>query len=234
MSGYAVYLNFQFMNLCVKAEPAALLPVTVVIDGESKDIEEVADVALPNKNQFVIIPKESSYLFPICKALSQAHPEFEIERKNEDSSVSSNNEETASSGDDEDNEVIYCTMPPINKDRRDTCMDFVKTVSDEAKAKIEVTYTTYTARITAKMAGESAESIEEATNELDDIHKQHTDICKEYRENIEKEIEGAYQKYVTEQEEKEKTAQEQMAARGENAGSSMRMEDSERDNGSDA
>ena len=42
LTGYVAMLNFKFLNLCVKAEEASLLPVTVNVDGASKKLEEVA------------------------------------------------------------------------------------------------------------------------------------------------------------------------------------------------
>ena len=36
MSGYAVMLQYRYMNLCVKAEPAALLSFTVTDDEEEE------------------------------------------------------------------------------------------------------------------------------------------------------------------------------------------------------
>ena len=58
MNGYAVYMNYQFMHFGVKAEPAALLTVEVEVGGERMNLEEVADVALPQDDQFALIPKD--------------------------------------------------------------------------------------------------------------------------------------------------------------------------------
>ena len=43
MSGFAVFMNYQFMHFGVKAEPAALLSVEVELGGESMNLEDVAD-----------------------------------------------------------------------------------------------------------------------------------------------------------------------------------------------
>ena len=81
MSGYAVYMNYQFIHFSVVAEPAALLAVEVEIDNTPLNLEDVADVAVPEETQFALIPKDQSYLFPICKAVGKIHPDYKIEQK---------------------------------------------------------------------------------------------------------------------------------------------------------
>ena len=81
MNGYAVYMNYQFMHFGVKAEPAALLSVEVEVGGERMNLEDVADVAIPQDDQFALIPKEQDFLFDICKAVAQAHPDYKIGQK---------------------------------------------------------------------------------------------------------------------------------------------------------
>lgn len=217
MSGYAVLLNYRFMNLCVKAEPASLMPVTVPVNGEDMDIEEVADVAIPQENQLEVYPKDSSLLFAISKAIHEAHPEFKIEER------SRNDESGESEGGDEEDKSILCTMPVVDKDRYDLYMNGVSTLSDEVKVKLDSNHVLYGNKIAAKLMGASVEEIDEAKKMLEEIYNGHVDLCKEYRENKEKEIEDAYQLYLSEQSQKEAAAQEEEAARGETAGSAMKM-----------
>ena len=42
MKGYVSALNYRYMNLCVKAEEASLLPIEVPIEDELKNLEDVA------------------------------------------------------------------------------------------------------------------------------------------------------------------------------------------------
>ena len=65
MSGFAVYMNYQFIHFSVQAEPAALLAIEVELNNVRMNLEDVADIILPNETQFGIIPKSQSYLFPI-------------------------------------------------------------------------------------------------------------------------------------------------------------------------
>ena len=56
LSGYTALLNLRLMNLCVKAEAAALLAVEVPFKGEKKRIEDVAKVAIPTGSIVVSMP----------------------------------------------------------------------------------------------------------------------------------------------------------------------------------
>ena len=45
LTGYVAMLNFRFLNMCIKAEPASLIPVKVNIEGSQKNLEQVAMTA---------------------------------------------------------------------------------------------------------------------------------------------------------------------------------------------
>ena len=49
LRGYNMLFNYRLMNLCVKAEPAALMPVTVEIMGKEYNLEEVAEIRRPDE-----------------------------------------------------------------------------------------------------------------------------------------------------------------------------------------
>lgn len=222
MSGYAMYMNYQFIHFSVKAEPAALLSVAVEINGESLDLEEVADVAIPEEDQFALIPKDQDMLFAICKAVGFTHPEYKIEPKTmNDSEEDSNDSDT----EEDQDQYILCTMPAVNKDRRDAGMDYVKTIYDETLTKIEGIHGTYSAKITKELAEAKPQEIDEAKEELKKLYDQHLDLCKTYREEKEKQIEEAYQKYLEAQTEKENSEREKQAAHDTGAGKQINLED---------
>ena len=55
LSGYCALLNYRYMNLCVKAEPVALLSVELEDEnGDACMLEDMADAMLANKYQFEI------------------------------------------------------------------------------------------------------------------------------------------------------------------------------------
>lgn len=222
MSGYAVFLNYRYLNFCVKAEPISLLSVNIVINDEERNIEDVASVDLPNTNHILLYPYENSFVFPICKGINQVHPEFKIERKR-GNDAGLQTEGGSNEGEEDERQVIVCTMPEMNKDRHDAGLDFVDAAFHEAKGKIEFTHKSYSVKIADALKGEKAEEIDEATNELDDIHKQIMEMCEGYRNNKAKEIEEAYQYYLQEQEKKMKTEQETHTAHNQEAGHSMQI-----------
>lgn len=214
MNGYAVYMNYQFMNFGVKAEPAALLSVEVEVGGERMNLEDVADVAIPQDDQFALIPKEQDFLFDICKAVAQAHPDYKIGQK-------SINEEEEDSLDGEEDRYVLCTMPEVNDDRHDVGMNYVKAIYEEMTAKIDTTHAAYGAEIIKQLASAKPEEIDEAKEEFQKIYDQMKDICKSYREEKEKQIEEAYQDYLKKKAEAEQAESERQAARGEDKSSRL-------------
>lgn len=214
MNGYAVYMNYQFMHFGVKAEPAALLSVEVEVGGERMNLEDVADVAIPQDDQFALIPKEQDFLFDICKAVAQAHPDYKIGQK-------SMNGEEEDSLDGEEDRYVLCTMPKVNDDRHDVGMNYVKAIYEEMTAKIDANHAAYGAKIIKQLASAKPEEIDEAKEELQKIYDQMKDICKSYREEKEKQIEEAYQDYLKKKAEAEQAESERQAARGEDKSSKL-------------
>ena len=220
MSGYAVLLHYRYMNLCVKAEPIALLSITVTDDeGEDNDLEAVASASLANEFQFEIYPKDKKMVFAISKGIKEAHPEFKIEVRSEDGDNGAD--------DEEQEKIIVCTMPEVDKDRHDTLMDGVGILYNQCKAKLDANHAIYKSRLTTKMAGSSKEDIKEAEDKVEEIFKMHDDTCLQYKEAKEKEIEEAYQRYLAENKAKQDEADERAAARGENAGQQYRIDQTE-------
>lgn len=213
MSAYAALLNYRYMNLCVKAEPVSLLPVTVQLPEDEVDIEDVADITIPREDQLQVYPKDQAFLLPISKAIFVAHPEFKIEE------VADEN--------DEDEKTLLLTMPEVNKDRHDVLINGVDVLYEEAKAKLQVNFTEYSGRIVEKTKDFHPDEIKEAKDALEDVNKQHTDLIKQYTEAKKKEIEDAYQRYLTNQAQKETARKEEEAAHDEKAGLGMKLEELE-------
>ena len=79
MNGYLMLFNYRMMNFCVKAEPVALLSVTVKNYNAEYDLEEVARIQKPNDFQLEIFPKDQENLDNISAGIFDAHPEFKVE-----------------------------------------------------------------------------------------------------------------------------------------------------------
>lgn len=226
MSGFAVYMNYQFIHFSVQAEPAALLAIEVELNNVRMNLEDVADIILPNETQFGIIPKSQSYLFPICKAIGMVHPEYKIEQKsmNDEQQEESPTEAEDRDTDEEDEKYILCTMPEVTKERRDAGMDYVKTIYDETLAKLDTVNTAYGVKIGKVLTQPKANEADEAKEELKKMHDEHLEICKSYREEKENQIEAAYQDYLKRQQEKESAEREKEAAHSGTAGKQFHMD----------
>lgn len=218
MSGYAVLLQYRYMNLCVKAEPVALLSISVVdSEGDECDLESVALASKANDYQFELYPHDKKMVFAICKGIKEAHPEFKIDTRTEESDNASEGSQV----------VILCTMPEVNKDRRDTLIDGVGMLYNQCKAKLDANHAVYKTRLTAKLVGSSEEDTQEAEDKLENVFKTHDDICLQYKEAKVLEIEEAYQRYLDEQKKQQNVADERVAVRGENASMQYRFNQSE-------
>ena len=212
LGGYAGLLNYRFMNLCVKAEPAALLSVIInSSDGDVLNLEKVARARLANKYQYEIVPMTSDLLLPICKGMINAHPEFkqEVITPDDDSRIYPNQE---------DEKHIILTVPEVNKDRYDSLMDAVKLLYDQCKVQIDKVNAFYTAKLAAKLAELPKVEIDEAKEKMENSQNMYSKMCDDYLSAKQKEIEEAYQRYLADQAAKQAEADEKAAARGENAG----------------
>lgn len=223
-SGYVALLNFRFFNLCVKAEPAALLPITIKMLGKEYDLEQVADAAKPNDFQFVIFPKDDSFRLDISKGIAKMHPEFEQKFMK----VDENGKLVELSEESETNKSTKCirlTMPKVNKDRRDLLTEGVKGLYEQCKLKLDSNFTFYGQQVVAKLFGAQKEEIDEAKEALEDIKTQHYDLAKTYRDNKLEEIETAFQEYLSEQTSKEQKDKEQYDASNKDVTQGFKMVD---------
>ena len=219
MSGHVALLNYRYLNLCVKAEAASLLIVTVEYDGHNLDIEQVADVASPREDQLQVYPKSPDLLVPISKAIAAVHPEFKQEVIKEEN----NNGNSSSGNEEEEDKSILLTMPEVDKNRRDALMEGVKLLYDETTAELTAIYETYTQKALIQLMDGKAEEIDECKKALDDLKKEHFDLADGYRKNKEKEIDDAYKRYMEQKDEKAKNKQEHEAATNKKAGQSFKM-----------
>ena len=62
LKGYNMLFNYRMSNLCVKAEPTALMPVTVFVAGTEYNLEDVANILRPDDFSFDVYPKNQNNL----------------------------------------------------------------------------------------------------------------------------------------------------------------------------
>ena len=153
LGGYHALLNFRYSNLCIEADPASLLPVTIVMGSSTMNIEEMAEVATTdNKYQLMVLPKYQDALESIQLAVFQAHPEFKVEVK---------------SVNDQMRYLLY-EMPEVNKERYDFLHEAVKGLHDECKARIEAVINDEKLSF-AELYASRPDDLDEANKGLDEI-----------------------------------------------------------------
>ena len=213
MSAYAALLNYRFINLSVKAQAGALLSVTVSTGGESLPIERVAlaRCAAGRDDRFEIYPMNRGLLSPLLAALQQAHPEYSIELKDISGSEDAEGKK---------DQYILATVPEVDDARHGELLKAVQTLSGRADDLLKMTSTQYSDRIDLVLPEDDAEDKTEAKDALQDLLERHKNLCKQFRDAKEKEIEDAYKHY------KEKSSgqksQADAAKTSSNAGKQMR------------
>ena len=212
LGGYVTLLMYRYANLCIKAQPLALLSAEIEDEelGTMK-IEDVAGLTIPDEFHMRLIPFDKRFIFPLCKALKKEHPEFKQDLIKPDDA------------EDEDERVLILTMPVVNDDRHDELVDAVDVLYDGCKAQVDKTVATYKIKLEPKIIPLVQDERDEAQAAFDNSVKLHTDGVEQLKADKLAEIEEAYQHYLTEQTAKQSEADEKAAARGENAGQAFNI-----------
>ena len=208
LGGYVAMLNYRYMNLCIKAEEASLLPITVSIEGESKNLEEVATIAKANEYVFKVFSKYEEDLLPIGKGIVMAHPEFKQERKNMTVEMDD--------GQKIDVEYIQLTMPEVDDNRYDVLKQGTNAMYEECKIQMEAAKSEVEAQIAVLSVDEKAEDVDKMKDVMKQINKTWTEKRNQLHDEKLKEIEDAHQKYLQDQTAaaQERKEQEQAAGDG--------------------
>lgn len=186
LNAYVSLMNYRYINLCVKADVASLLAVTVTVDKEY-NIEDVAQVATPDEYKLDVYPKIIDYLQPVIDGIFDVHPEFKLEIQKVEYS------------DDEKERHLLYTMPEVNKDRYDQLTNTAKVFYDECNLEIDKECALHTAGLPELAGKMSVEDINEIRDVLDHTVNEYHDKTKElYQEKL-IEIEEAYQRYLTDE-----------------------------------
>jgi hypothetical protein len=210
-TGYTSLFNYRLLNLCIEAEPVALLPVRIMTEEGMQNMEDVAQVAVDEKYHFIINPLYDDELQAIAKGVFGAHPEFKQEIR------------TWEGYDEADpaGKYLYCTMPEVDKDRRDVLNSAVDALYNKCKGDMETANAACTARIATLMADNSAEEADKVRKTREEIVEMYEKIREEMHDNKLKEIEDAYQEFLARQARRLSAEEEQEQAEGHPT--SMRM-----------
>lgn len=188
LKGYNMLFNYRMSNLCVKAEPTALMPVTVFVAGTEYNLEEVANILRPDDFSFDVYPKNQNNLQDIISGIFDVHPEFKMELKTD----KAENEGGA------DTQHVFYTMPPVDKDRRKLLNETTKTFHKECIVNLDVTYADLQARLVEPYTQMSPQDVDEARKGFKKVYDDARDECDKMLQLKLNEIEEGYQRYLTE------------------------------------
>ena len=191
LSGYVAMMNFRYMNLCIKAEEASLIPITVMIEGEGKRLEDVARIAKDGEYDFKVFPIYDEDLFSIGKGIAMAHPEFKQDRKNLNLEMDD--------GEKVDVEYLQITMPDVDKNRYDLLKETTNAMYEQCKVQMEAAKTETESQIALMTADEKENELDKLHKALKELNKTWTEKRDQLHEDKLKEIEDAYARYQQQQ-----------------------------------
>ena len=218
LKAYVGALNYRYLNLCVKAEEASLLPIQVPIEGEPKNLEDVAYAGKRNGDDYSIyvIPKIQDDMRDIADAVRSYHPEFiqEIQKETVDPQDGSGEQEV---------QLLRLKMPEVNDDRYDVLKQGANTFYDMCKADMEKARMEADMQFAALGIDEKPEDMDKVKKGVDETNEMWTKKRDQLHDEKLKEIEDAHNDWLANKQAADHKKQEDEAAKNQNAGSSMRL-----------
>ena len=204
LNGYVALLVYRYANLCIEANPIALLSAEAEVEGEVKRIEEVAEIAVHETYHFAVIPRYEEDLYATGKAIMKEHPEFKQEIK----SLDGYDEE------DPAGKFLFYTMPEVNKERRDIILKAMEAFRDECTQKMNVAEQSCVTQLAALQVDASPIEIEKTAEIVKQIVDMHNDMRDKTYNSKKEEVENAYAEYQAREEEKKEKEEEKRQAAG--------------------
>ena len=186
LKGYVAMLNFRYLNMCIKVEPASLIPVKVNIEGSEKNLEQVAMVTKKDDYRFWILPKYDDDMKAICEGIAKVHPEF---RQKE---MTMKIEGLEGEGTSHDVRYLQLTMPEVDDKYYKALKDAVDVFYDQCKTLMEAAANQAKAEIAVKSVGEPKEDVDGIKKEVDKLIKSSEESRDKLRDKKLKDIEEAY------------------------------------------
>lgn len=185
LNGYNMLFNYRMSNLCVKVEPTALMPVTVILANAEYNLEEVADIIKVDDFSIDVYPKNQNNLQQVIDGIFDVHPEFKMELKTDKPETEGG----------EDKHHAFYTMPEVNKERRDLLNDLTKTFHKECQLNLDATYAELQVRLMEPYTKMSPAEIDEARQGFENIFNKAKEMCDKLLQLKLNEIEEGYQRY---------------------------------------
>ena len=190
LKGYVAMLNFRYLNMCIKVEPASLIPVKVDTEGSEKNLEQVAMVTKKDDYRFWILPKYDDDMKAICEGIAKVHPEF---RQKE---MTMKIEGLEGEGTSHDVRYLQLTMPEVDDKYYKALKDAVDVFYDQCKTLMEAAANQAKAEIAVKSVGEPKEDVDGIKKEVDKLIKSSEESRDKLRDKKLKDIEEAYKNWL--------------------------------------
>ena len=218
LKGYVGALNYRYLNLCVKAEEASLLPIQVPIEDEFKNLEDVAYAGKRTGDDYslYIVPKIQDDMRDIQQAVMKFHPEFIQEVQKEKVNAGED-------GGEQEVQLLRLKMPEVNDDRYDLLKQGVDTFYNMCKAEMEQAKMEADIQFATLSVDESPEDIDKLKKGVDETNDMWVKKRDQLRDDKLKEIEEAHNQWLADQQASAQKKQEEHAAHNEEVGSSMRI-----------
>lgn len=190
LKGYVAMLNFRYLNMCIKVEPASLIPVKVNIEGSEKNLEQVAMVTKKDDYRFWILPKYDDDMKAICEGIAKVHPEFKQKE------LTMKIEGLEGEGTSHDVRYLQLTMPEVDDKYYKALKDAVDVFYDQCKTLMEAAANQAKAEIAVKSVGEPKEDVDGIKKEVDKLIKSSEESRDKLRDKKLKDIEEAYKNWL--------------------------------------
>lgn len=223
LSLHVNFMLYSFLNICTKSEPVVMLSIQIPMGGEDLNIEKVAQVSILNEKQYCIIPFTESCIPNIIQGVMMEHPELKTEVMYVGEERLLALDEVEDSDRDKYTKVVVCTVPNVDKERRDVMLDTVNLFYNHCKADMEKCKVEYGEKQMRILFGASAEEIDEARKALDKINDIYVKLRDDMNDKKIKEIEDAYQRYLKEQDADKQSEKEEIESDETDGGLSMKM-----------
>lgn len=224
LGGFVALQLYRFLNFCVKAEPAALLSVTVWMKGEEHPLEDASQVGIRKEDEYTLLPLDESYLPQLMRGMVKAHPEFKMKVGYIDQEGMHEIDEDKDEEEEEGTKhILFFTVPEVNDERHDLLTKAIDACHDDCKLRLETNRVTYLGKLTVALRNEDPSEADDIKQLFNDIYDQHVKLCNEQYEAKLEEIEKAYQRYIDKRESDEQLKAEQQQVEGESISFRMNM-----------
>lgn len=218
LKGYAAALHYRYLNLCVKAEEASLLPIQVPIEDELKNLEDVAYAGKKDGDDYslYVAPKLQDDMKDIAKAVMQFHPEFiqELEKHTVDPGDGSGEQEV---------HLLRLKMPEVDDNRYDVLKQAADTFYNMCKTDMERVRMEADAQFAALGIDEKPEDMDNLKKAVEETTEMWTKKRDQLHDEKLKEIEDGHNKWIADQQAADQKKREDEAAQNKDAGSQMRL-----------